>query len=50
MGTLLTGYAKDLDINAPGFSWDLATRNGSRGLVVWSSKDLINWSKPSLRM
>ncbi|WXC63699.1 hypothetical protein SNK03_009512 [Fusarium graminearum] len=42
--------ATDLDINAPGFSWDWATRNGSRGLVVWSSKDLVNWSKPSLRI
>ncbi|KAF5636317.1 arabinase [Fusarium sp. NRRL 25303] len=48
--TIATGYAKDLDINAPGFSWDLVTRNGSRGLVVWSSKDLVNWSKPSLRI
>ncbi|KAF9784207.1 hypothetical protein IL306_007979 [Fusarium sp. DS 682] len=39
-----------LDINAPDFTWDLVTRNGSRGLVVWSSKDLVNWSKPSLRI
>ncbi|KAF4342914.1 arabinase [Fusarium beomiforme] len=30
------------DINAPDFTWDLAARNGSRGLVVWSSKDLVN--------
>ncbi|KAF4449930.1 hypothetical protein F53441_6849 [Fusarium austroafricanum] len=40
--------ATDLDINAPDFAWDLATRNGSRGLVVWPSKDLVNWSKPSV--
>jgi hypothetical protein len=40
----------DLDINAEGFNWDWATRHGSRGLVVWSSKDLVNWSTPSLRM
>ncbi|CAJ0549264.1 Ff.00g028770.m01.CDS01 [Fusarium sp. VM40] len=42
--------ATDLDINDPDFSWDKATRKGSRGLVVWSSKDLVNWSKPSLRI
>ncbi|KAM0205116.1 hypothetical protein ACHAPA_008961 [Fusarium lateritium] len=42
--------ATDLDINASGFNWDKATRKGSRGLVVWSSKDLVNWSKPSLRI
>ncbi|KAM0563583.1 hypothetical protein ACHAPJ_001307 [Fusarium lateritium] len=41
--------ATDLDINAAGFNWDVATRHGSRGLVIWSSKDLVNWSKPSLR-
>ncbi|THW62303.1 family 43 glycoside hydrolase [Aureobasidium pullulans] len=41
--------ATDLDINAAGFSWDAATRTGSRGIVVWSSKDLINWSASSLR-
>ncbi|KAH7275511.1 hypothetical protein NW759_007343 [Fusarium solani] len=42
--------ATDLDINAEGFNWDWATRHGSRGLVVWSSKDLVNWSTPSLRI
>ncbi|KAI1366023.1 family 43 glycoside hydrolase [Xylaria arbuscula] len=41
--------ATDLDINVDGFSWDTATRTGSRGLVVWSSTDLVNWSEPSLR-
>ncbi|KAJ2993108.1 hypothetical protein NUW58_g1946 [Xylaria curta] len=41
--------ATDLDINAPGFSWDWATRQGSRSLVVWKSTDLVNWSLPSLR-
>lgn len=39
----------DLDINAGGFNWDWATRHGSRGLVVWRSTDLVNWSAPSLR-
>ncbi|KAH6880517.1 family 43 glycoside hydrolase [Thelonectria olida] len=39
----------DLDINASGFSWDWATRQGSRGIVVWSSSDLVNWSASSLR-
>ncbi|CAH0025570.1 unnamed protein product [Clonostachys rhizophaga] len=41
--------ATDLDINAPGFSWDRATRTGSRGIVVWRSTDLVNWSGPNLR-
>ncbi|CBX97416.1 similar to endo-1,4-beta-xylanase [Plenodomus lingam JN3] len=41
-------FATDLDINAPGFNWDVATRQGSRGIVVWSSKDLVNWSAPKL--
>ncbi|KAL6707354.1 hypothetical protein ACN47E_004133 [Coniothyrium glycines] len=40
--------ATDLDINAPGFSWDFATRHGSRGIVIWSSTDLTNWSTPRL--
>jgi hypothetical protein len=39
----------DLDINAAGFSWDAATRTGSRGIVVWSSTELINWSASGLR-
>ncbi|KAF4983669.1 hypothetical protein FZEAL_975 [Fusarium zealandicum] len=42
--------ATDLDINAEGFNWDWATRKGSRGLVVWSSTNLVDWSKPSLRI
>ncbi|GAP88737.1 putative glycoside hydrolase family 43 [Rosellinia necatrix] len=41
--------ATDLDINASGFSWDRATRQGSRGIVVWRSTDLVQWSGPSLR-
>ncbi|KAI3318543.1 glycoside hydrolase family 43 protein [Xylariaceae sp. AK1471] len=41
--------ATDLDINASGFSWDKATRQGSRGIVVWKSTDLVHWSAPSLR-
>ncbi|KAF5716836.1 glycoside hydrolase family 43 [Fusarium mundagurra] len=44
-----TNWPSDLDINAPGFSWDKATRHGSRGLVIWQSKDLVNWSGPKLR-
>ncbi|KAF2970138.1 hypothetical protein GQX73_g3441 [Xylaria multiplex] len=40
----------DLDINAFGFSWDIATRRGSRGIVVWKSTDLVQWSSPSLRI
>jgi hypothetical protein len=38
----------DLDINAAGFSWDAATRRGSRGIVVWSSSNLVDWSAASL--
>ncbi|KAL4876328.1 putative arabinosidase [Aspergillus karnatakaensis] len=40
--------ATDLDINAPGFSWDEATRRGSRGLTIWRSENLIDWSEPTL--
>ncbi|KAL3471165.1 glycosyl hydrolase [Aspergillus californicus] len=40
--------ATDLDINADGFSWDEVTRRGSRGLVIWRSKNLVDWSKPTL--
>ncbi|RYP68795.1 hypothetical protein DL770_008377 [Monosporascus sp. CRB-9-2] len=42
--------ATDLDINAPGFSWDWATRQGSRGIVVWKSNNLVDWSASSLRI
>ncbi|KUI56290.1 hypothetical protein VP1G_03640 [Cytospora mali] len=42
--------ATDLDVNADGFSWDQATRTGSRGIVVWKSTDLVNWSSSSLRI
>lgn len=44
---LLTSMT-DLDINAAGFSWDEATRRGSRGIVVWSSSNLVDWSAASL--
>ncbi|RAH76574.1 arabinosidase [Aspergillus japonicus CBS 114.51] len=40
--------ATDLDINADGFSWDEATRRGSRGLTVWRSENLVDWSAPTL--
>ena len=38
----------DLNINANGFSWDEVTRRGSRGIVVWSSRNLVDWSTASL--
>ncbi|KAL4905548.1 hypothetical protein BDW74DRAFT_177918 [Aspergillus multicolor] len=38
----------DLDINAAGFSWDEATRRGSRGLVIWRSTNLVDWNEPYL--
>ncbi|RDI80228.1 hypothetical protein Vi05172_g9736 [Venturia inaequalis] len=41
--------ATDLDINADGFSWDKATRNGSRGIVVWQSSNLVDWSSSVLQ-
>ncbi|KAI5360181.1 putative glycosyl hydrolase, five-bladed beta-propellor domain superfamily [Septoria linicola] len=40
--------ATDLDINAAGFSWDQATRNGSRSLVIWESANLVDWSEARL--
>ncbi|KAF2666342.1 family 43 glycoside hydrolase [Microthyrium microscopicum] len=40
--------ATDLDVKAPGFSWDKATRKGSRSIVVFSSPNLVDWSAPSL--
>ncbi|KAK7227896.1 hypothetical protein V2G26_000066 [Clonostachys chloroleuca] len=40
--------ATDLDITVPGFSWDTATRNGSLGIVVWTSPNLADWSGPYL--
>ncbi|KKY15494.1 putative glycoside hydrolase family 43 [Phaeomoniella chlamydospora] len=38
----------DLDVNAEGFSWDDAVTNGSRGIVVWNSSNLIDWSESTL--
>jgi hypothetical protein len=40
----------DLDVTVPGFSWDCVTRTGSRSMVIWESKDLINWSAPNLTL
>ncbi|KAK4450984.1 family 43 glycoside hydrolase [Podospora aff. communis PSN243] len=40
----------DLDVTVPGFSWDRVTRTGSRSMVIWKSKDLINWSGPTLTL
>ena len=45
----LTHSTADLDINAAGFNWDVATRHGSRGLVVWKSNNLVDWSEPRLQ-
>ncbi|KAK0639968.1 hypothetical protein B0T16DRAFT_519187 [Cercophora newfieldiana] len=38
----------DLDVRVPGFSWDRATRTGSRGMVVWKSNNLVDWDGPTL--
>jgi hypothetical protein len=34
----------DLDVKAKGFSWDRATRKGSRSIIVWKSRNLVDWS------
>ncbi|MFJ5998646.1 glycoside hydrolase family 43 protein [Streptomyces sp. NPDC092370] len=39
--------ATDLCISC-GQSWSDSINNGSRNLVVWESKDLVNWSEPWL--
>ncbi|KAI2602714.1 glycoside hydrolase family 43 protein [Hypoxylon sp. NC1633] len=41
--------ATDLDVEVPGFSWDVATRQGSRSIVVWKSTNLVDWSDASLQ-
>ncbi|KAI8962615.1 glycoside hydrolase family 43 protein [Daldinia sp. FL1419] len=41
--------ATDLDVEASGFSWDKATRQGSRGIVIWKSTNLVDWSQSTLR-
>ncbi|KAI1379207.1 glycoside hydrolase family 43 protein [Hypoxylon crocopeplum] len=41
--------ATDLDVETSGFSWDKATRQGSRGIVVWKSSNPVDWSEPTLR-
>ncbi|MFC0111551.1 glycoside hydrolase family 43 protein [Kibdelosporangium aridum] len=33
---------------ASGISWDDAAKRGSKSLVVWESRDLVNWSAPWL--
>ncbi|RDW81870.1 family 43 glycoside hydrolase [Coleophoma cylindrospora] len=38
----------DLDIHAPGFSWTYSTTFGSRGIVVWKSTNLVDWSNATL--
>ncbi|CEL00487.1 hypothetical protein ASPCAL00087 [Aspergillus calidoustus] len=36
----------DLDIDTT--NWDAATRNGSRGIFVWESTDLVTWTNERL--
>lgn len=45
-GLSLTYVFKDLDIKA---IWDEVTRNESRGIVVWQSTNLVDWSSSILR-
>lgn len=37
--------ATDLSINRNG-DWGRAVRRGSHAIVIWESKDLVNWSEP----
>lgn len=40
--------ATDLGVNRMGGDWGKAVREGSRSLVIWESKNLVNWSEPRL--
>ncbi|KIY70360.1 glycoside hydrolase family 43 protein [Cylindrobasidium torrendii FP15055 ss-10] len=40
--------ATDLKVNGSGKSWDYLSRQGSRSLAIWESKDLVNWSDQRL--
>lgn len=42
--------ATDLDIDSYkyGGNWGLMSSQGSQGLVIWESADLVNWSQPRL--
>lgn len=42
--------ATDLDIDSYkyGGNWGLMASQGSQGLVIWESEDLVNWSEPRL--
>ncbi|BCX49836.1 1,4-beta-xylanase [Haloferula helveola] len=40
--------ATDLSINLTKHDWGRAVRGGSKSLVVWESKNLLDWSEPRL--
>ncbi len=42
--------ATDLDINGYKYpdNWTMMASQGSMGLVIWESEDLVNWSEPRL--
>ncbi|KAN0064711.1 hypothetical protein ACQY0O_002344 [Thecaphora frezii] len=40
--------ATDLNVNFYNGDFNIASRNGSRSIVVWESTDLANWSEPRL--
>ncbi|KAK8014835.1 glycoside hydrolase family 43 protein [Apiospora arundinis] len=41
-------YILGTDLNIGKTSWDAAQRTGSRGIFVWESTDLVNWSNERL--
>ena len=40
--------ATDLSIHLTHHDWGRAVRNASQSVVIWESKDLVNWSEPRL--
>ncbi|EHA48891.1 hypothetical protein MGG_00570 [Pyricularia oryzae 70-15] len=41
-------YVIGTDLDIAKTTWDLAQRNGSRGIFVWESTDLVNWQNERL--
>lgn len=40
--------ATDLSIHLTRHDWGRATRDASQSIVIWESRDLVNWSRPRL--
>jgi sucrose-6-phosphate hydrolase SacC (GH32 family) len=41
-------YIVGTDLNIGSTTWDAAQRTGSRGIFVWESMDLVNWTNERL--